>query len=454
MAISIDTRSIPAGALDGAVLPGDAAYEAARQNFNLAVAQHPAAIAYPRSAADVARTVRAARAAGLRVAVQGGMHNAGPQGDLRDAVLIRTANLDGMRIDPAARRARVGAGVLWEPVVNAAAPHGLAALHGSSPDVGIVGYSLGGGLGWLARRHGLQANRITAAELVLADGERVRVDERHDADLFWALRGGGGNFGVVTALEFELLAIEQTYAGQLVWDWTESERVLQRWAEWAPDAPEDVTTTARILQLPPLPEVPEALRGRKIVMINGAVLGDPDVAAEIIAPLRELQPEIDTFATVPMPALSRLHGDPEEPLPYETDAAMLSALPPEAVSAFVEVTGHESGSSLVVAELRQLGGAVGRPAPGHGAVSHFDGAFLAFALGMAFDPDTTAATRADTRRAIGALAPWHGGRPYLNFVEEETDVATAYTDATYARLQAIRESVDPAGLFRANHVIA
>ena len=206
--------------------------------------------------------------------------------------------------------------MLWEAVVDAAAPHGLAALHGSSPDVGVVGYSLGGGLGWLARRHGLQANRITAAELVTADGEIVEVDAQREPDLFWALRGGGGNFGVVTELEFELLPITEAYAGMLAWDWSQSERVLQRWAAWAPGAPEDVTTSARIMQIPPLPEIPEMIRGRQLVVIDGAVLGDPQVAAARSSRrCASSAPRSTCSGRVPMPALTRIHGDPEEPLP-------------------------------------------------------------------------------------------------------------------------------------------
>ena len=450
--MTIDTH-IPTGSLSVAIRPGDAGYDEARMGFNLAVDQHPAAIAYPGSAGEVADLVRGARAAGLRVAVQGGAHNAGPQGSLDNALLIRTTRMDDVRIDPEARRARVGAGVLWEAVVEAATPHGLAALHGSSPNVGVVGYSLGGGLGWLARRHGLQVNRITAAEIVTADGAIVQVDAQREPDLFWALRGGGGNVGIVTELEFELLPLTHAYAGMLAWDWSLSERVLQRWAAWAAEAPEDVTTSARIMQLPPLPDIPAAIRGRQLVVVDGAILGDPQVAAELLAPLRDLAPEIDMFGTVPMPALARIHGDPEEPLPSASSTGMLAELPPEAVSAFVRAAGPGSGSSLVMAELRQLGGAAGRPVPGGGAVSHIDGAFLAFALGGAVDEEDHTRTLIHADRVIDALAPWSGGRLYLNFVEEEIETGVAFDAGTLERLLAIRAQVDPTGLFRPNHVV-
>lgn len=452
MALDTHIPTTTTGGLQAAIRPGDGAYDVARQTFNLAVDQRPAAIAYPRDAAEVAQLVREAAAAGLKVGVQGGAHNAGPQGDLADALLIRTNRMDGVHVDPLTRKARVQAGVLWEAVVDAAAPHGLAALHGSSPDVGVVGYSLGGGLGWLARQHGLQSNMITAVELVTADGAQHRVDADHDPELFWALRGGSGNFGVVTALEFGLVPLTHAYAGWLAWDWTHAERVLERWAEWTQGAPDCVTTSARIMQLPPLPELPEPIRGRKLVVIDGAILGDPAAAAGSLAALRSLRPELDTFATIPAPALCRLHGDPETPLPTQSSAKMLKALPPAAVSAFVGAAGSDSGSNLVIAELRQLGGAVSRPTVG-GATAYFDGAYLAFALGMAATPEMAAETRAQTGRVTDRLDAWAGGRPYLNFEEEPTDVARAYFPAALSRLRAVRDRVDPSGMFRANHVI-
>src|SRR3954454_8529169 len=189
----------------GAVaVPGDDGYDAARQAFNLAVDQRPAPVAYPADADEVASVLRYARRAGLRVAGQTTGHNAGPLGDLSRTVLVKTSGMGGVAIDANRRIARVGSGVVWEDVVDAAAPHGLYALHGSSPTVGVAGYSLGGGMGWLARSHGLQTNSLTAIELVTPDGRLVRTDAEHDPELFWALRGGGGNFGIVTALEFRL----------------------------------------------------------------------------------------------------------------------------------------------------------------------------------------------------------------------------------------------------------
>lgn len=436
------------------IFPSDPAYDDLRRPWNLAVDQRPAAIAIPQDAEQLGEVVASAADAGLRVSVRGGGHNPGPLGDLSDTVLVLTGALSDIVVDPVRRRARVGAGVLWGPVVDATAPFGLYPLHGSSPDVGVVGYSLAGGLSWVARRHGLQANRITAVELVTAAGLRTRVDANHDRDLFWALRGGGGSFGAVTALEFELLSLRAAYAGWLAWDWTHSEAVLTRWGQWAHDAPDSVTTAARILRLPPLPEIPEPLRGRNLVVIDGAVLGDADAAAGLLAPLCELKPEIDTFATVPAERLARLHGDPEQPTPVVADGATLGGLDEHAVRALVEAAGPDSGTQLVTTELRQLGGALARPAAGGGALASLAGAFALFTGTVAPDDAAVEQGRADTRSVVHAMVPWLGGRPLPSFTERALDPAAFYPAATYARLREIRAAVDPRGVFHANHDIA
>jgi FAD/FMN-containing dehydrogenase len=439
----------------GAVhLPGDPGYDAARQPWNVAVDQRPAAVAYPADAHEVVEVVRAAAAAGLRVAPQGTGHNAGPLGALDDVVLLRTSGLTGVTIDPVSRRATVGSGVLWLDVVEAAAPYGLAALHGSSPDVGVAGYSLGGGIGWFARQHGLQANSITAVEVVTADGQVRRVDGQSEPDLFWALRGGGGNFGVVTALEFTLYPIESAYAGALIWDWQHAERVLKAWSTWAEHAPDCVTTAFRILQVPPIEAMPELLRGRNVAMIDGAVLGDDESAADVIAPLRALDPEIDMFERMPAPALVRLHGDPEGPTPGIGASALLGSLPAEAAEAFLAVAGQGSGSSLIVAELRQLGGALQRPAPGAGCLPTLDAAFALHGVAIPMDAESAARGHADAQRLVAGMAPWSTGRSYLNFAEEQVDTSTGYERAAYQRLLELRRRLDPTGLFVANHQIA
>ena len=442
----IDLRDLCGGAV---ALPGDDGYDAARQAFNLAVDQRPAAVAFPADAGEVADIVRHARAAGLRVAAQSTGHNAAPLGDLTGTILVKTNSLGGVEVDPERRIARVGAGVTWEQVVDAAAPHGLIALHGSSPNVGVAGYSLGGGMGWLARSHGLQTNSLTAIELVTADGELVRTDAQHDPELFWALRGGGGNFGVVTALEFRLYPLREVFAGFMLWDWAEAERVITTYAAWAVGAPDHVTTSLRIMQFPVMDEIPEPLRGRSVVMIDGAVQGDPAV----IEPLRALQPEIDTFAMIPAPALVRLHQDPEEPMPYKGDTALVQSLPAEAIAALLAVAGPGSGSPLDLVELRQVGGALARRVPGAGAVTGVRGQFVLFTCGLALDAEMAALKLGHMARVKDALAPYCGEGHYLNFAEEAVDASLSFPTDTWARLVAVKDRVDPDGVIHANHAI-
>ena len=330
--------------LDGEIVtPSDETWDEARQAWNLAVDQRPAAVVYAESADDVVATVDFARVRGLRVAPQGTGHNAAPLGPLAETVLLETSRMRAVAIDPESRTARVEAGVLWLEVVEAAAEHGLAALAGSSPDVGVVGYTLGGGLSWLARKFGIAGNSVTAVELVTADGRLVRADSDNEPELFWALRGGGGSFGVVTALEFRLYPLAEVYAGWLFFPIERAEEVLYTW-RWTLDSmPDEMTLVARFLRVPQIPEVPERLRGRAFVVVEGIYAGDEADGAELIRPLRELGPELNTFATIPMPALSHLHMDPEHPVPGAGDGMMLADLPTEAIDRLIEAEGGGVG---------------------------------------------------------------------------------------------------------------
>lgn len=436
-------------------LPGDASYDATRTPWNVAIDQRPAAVAFPRSADEVSAVVRAAADAGLRVAPQSTGHNAGPLAarGLEDVVLVRTSEMNLVIADPDAGTIRVEGGAVWEPAVAAAAAHGRAVLHGSSPDVGIAGYTLGGGIGWYARQLGLAANSVSAVELVIGDGTQVRASADENPALFWALRGGGGSFGVVTALELSTFPISTAYAGMLMWDIEHAERVLREWSTWAPEAPDAVTSSFRILRFPPMDELPPFLRGRSLVVVNGAVLGSDEEGARTIAGLRALAPEMDTFARQSAASLVRLHMDPEVPSPFRSDARMLDAFPDTAVDAFLEQVGPGATSSLLTAELRQLGGALARPHEGGGVLSQLDGQFVSFAGGIAATPEMGAAAHADATRLMGALEPWSNGREYLNFAENVVDPQAAYRDSAWTQLAGIRSAVDPHGTFAANHPV-
>jgi FAD/FMN-containing dehydrogenase len=432
---------------------GDDGYEDDRLAWNLIADQRPDAVVFPKDPEEVQAIVRFARDAGLRIAAQGTGHGAAPVGDLSGTILVKTSEMTGVEIDEEAGRARVQAGTLSRDVMNAAAGCGKAALCGSSPDVGMVGYSLGGGIGWLGRKHGIQANALTAVELVTADGELVRADAGNEADLFWALRGGSGNFGVVTAIEFDLMPVADPYAGMLAWPWEQSEEVLKAWAEWAPGAPDEITTSARILQFPPIPEIPDFLRGRNLVMIDGAHCGSAEEAEAELRPFRELGPEIDMWGTMPTPGLVQVHGDPEDPTPAVTDHCMVRELPDGAIEAFVGVCGPGSGSPQLFAELRQFGGAIARQPEAPSAIGALSDPFAMFVAGLAMDPESAGAIAEHGARVRETMQPWAGTRQYYNFAERPGAGAGYYEADAYQRLLDVRAKVDPDGVFQAAHAI-
>jgi hypothetical protein len=296
--------------------PGHPQWDVARRAFNLQVDQRPLAIALPEDAAGVAEAVRSAAKAGLHVVAQSTGHGAAALGDLRDTVLIRTGGLSAVAIDATRRRARVGAGARWQEVVDAAAAARLVALQGSSARIGVTGYSLNGGIGWYGRKLGLQTNSLTSIELVTASGELVCADADREPELFWALRGGGGAFGVVTAMEFDLHSVGDITAGALFFPLNRAGEVLHAWRAWTADVPEEVTSLGRLLRVPDLPAAPAQLRGRAFALIEAVIVGPSDEAFELIAPLRRLAPDIDTFTTVAPAAVPALHMDPHDPVAY------------------------------------------------------------------------------------------------------------------------------------------
>ncbi|MBV9197328.1 MAG: FAD-binding oxidoreductase [Solirubrobacterales bacterium] len=437
------------------ITPEHARYDQARRAWNLAIDQRPAAVVFPQSADDVATTGLFAREFGLRVAAQGTGHNAGPLGSLDDTVLVRTDRMRGIQIDPNEWLARVEAGVVWLEVVEAAAQYRLAALAGSSPDVGVVGYTLGGGMSFLGRKYGLAAGAVRAIELVTADGEFMRADRENEPDLFWALRGGGGSFGVVTAIELQLLPIEQAYAGILWYPIERGHEVLHAWRELTrgEQLPDELTTVGRFLKLPPIPEIPQEIRGESFVIVEAYHVGDPGQADELLAPLRSLAPVNDTIASVPMPALSHIHMDPENPVPGFGDGLMIDRLPAEAADALIDVAGTNAQFPLLSVELRHLEGEFGRARPRNGALSSIEAQYVMYAIGTVPAPELESAVQAQVQAVKEALAPWAARHMYLNFAETPRDPATLWTEQTYHRLRRIKTAVDPDDVIRSNHPI-
>lgn len=435
------------------VFPGDERWDEARQAWNLAVDQRPAAVAEPRTARDVCAVVRWARARGYRVAAQGTGHNAPALSTDESVVLVKTHRMRQVSVDAEHRVARAQAGALWGDVVPAAAEHGLAALAGSSHDVGVVGYMLGGGISFLARRYGLAANRVLAIEYVDQHGDLQRADRTANSDVFWAMRGGGGAFGVVTAIEFELFEIATVNAGTMFFPIGRAPEVLRAWGEWTRTAPEGITSVGRVLRFPPIPELPPHLSGQSFAMIEVISLETAADTDEAIAPLRALVPTIDTITTIPAAALLQLHMDPPGPVPGAGDHQLLSELPVEAIDALVEAGVARQDSKLIGFEIRHLGGELARGRKGNGALAAIDSPYATFGVGIAATPEM----KADVEEELGhlrlALAPWDSAAEYLNFAEREVNPAAFYDEDAYARLRMIKGKVDPEDVFLSNHPI-
>ena len=433
------------------VTPAEPDWDTQRQAWNLAADQRPEAVVVAADASDIAVVVGFARDNGLRVVPQGTGHLAAPLGNLAGALLLRTPRLREVEVDVAAASVRVGAGVLWGEVSAALAPHGLAALAGSSPDVGVAGYLLGGGYSWMARKRGLGCSAVTAIDVVTADGRQRHVTADSEPDLFWALRGGGGNAAIVTALTFTVFPVATVYAGMLLYPIARAGEVLRAYEAWTRDLTEAATTCVRLLHVPPLPDLPDFLRGQAFVGVDGAIDAPEAEAAALLEPLRALGPAIDTFDVLPASQLGLVHMDPPEPVPAIGDGLILDDLPEGAIEALVAIAGPEAQTALLAVDLRHLGGAVGRPAENGGAVDHFPGRFLVYAVGMLPDPALVPVLEAEVAGMRAALEPWTSPRDYSNFREAPASPSRFYDPATLERLRAIKQAYDPERVIRTAH---
>jgi hypothetical protein len=432
----------------GTYRKGDPGWEQARLGWNRLVERRPEIVVRATSVEEVRTAVSLARAEGLRLAVQSSGHGAGQGlGTLEGALLLDVSAMQRVEVDPQARTACCAAGATWQQVVEAAARFGLTGLAGSSPNVAVAGYTLGGGVSFLGRRYGLAANNVVAVDAVLSDGTVVRADEDHEPELFWALRGGGGSFAVVTALELRLFPVAQAYAGFLYWPIERAAELLGAWLEWSRDLSEDVGTVARVVQVPSFSWIPEMLRGRTLVGLDGAILGDD--AEGVLQPLRDLKPDIDTFRAVPAPALTRIHLDPEPPLPGMVDGWVLDGFAHEGLEALLSAVPPATPSALVSIDLRHLGGALNRWVPGQGCAGAMAGDYAVIGVGMAMNPQLAALVQASFDLLQSALDPWLAPRQFPNF-GARPDASAFFAPADLQRLRSIRCHYDPERLLLSN----
>ena len=444
--------SLVRGVVGHVVGPDDADWTSARAAWNLAVDQHPALVVLAAGPQDVAATLGFASERGLRVAPQGTGHGAASLGALDDTILLRTAQLSRVEVDATARTAWVGAGAVWDDLVRPAAEHGLAGLHGLSGGVGVAGYTLGGGLGWLARSRGLAANAVTALDVVLADGRALRVDADREPELFWALRGGGGLGAIVTALQLELFPLREAFAGHIAWPIQQAPDVVGAYRSWASDLPEQLTSTIRLMRYPPAPELLPELSGQAFALITLVFEGDAEAGRGLVAPLRDVgSPSADTLGMVSGSELPQIAGDPPGPLAGVGDGLLLRELDADA---YLSIGGPDAPTALTNVELRHLGGALARPREGQGAVGPIEGEFLFYAVGTPAGPPSTADLEAELDAARKRLEGSATGQTLLTFAERRPGLQGLLPAETVERLEAVRRRYDPAGVIRSNHDVA
>jgi FAD binding domain/Berberine and berberine like len=449
-----DIRALDARLDGSAVAPGDERWDAARQAWNLAVDQRPAVVVTARSVADVQAAVIYARDRGLRVAPQSTGHNAAALGSLDNTLLLKLQELKRVDVDTDRRRFRAEAGTVWLDVTSRLSGTGLVPPLGSSPDVGVAGFTLGGGFCWVGRKYGLASNNVTAIEVVLADGSHVTATAKHRRDLFWALRGGGGNFGVVTAIEMKLFSEPEIYATTMLFPSDRGAEVLHAWREYIDAIDENTTTYVRYLNVPPLPDIPEPIRGGSFINVEVVHLGSEEAGRAVSEPIRALGGAMEMGGMMDAEGLNHFHMDPEEPVPAIGGAhVMLDDLSPEAVDAIVSVGGPEAQHPLLMLELRHIGGALDRVPENAGARRRLPGKIVTYAAGMVMDAETAVAIESHLEKVELALRPYDSGHRYLNFVEHKESTESMYEGDDHARLASIRAQYDPAQLFQANHEI-
>jgi FAD/FMN-containing dehydrogenase len=423
--------------------PGDPGYEEELAGFQTGFTQRPAVVFAASSTRDVAAAVAYAAERGLPVGVQATGH--GLPGDSEGGVLITTRRMDRVTVDARARTVRVQAGVRWGQVVAAAEPYGLAPLNGSAPSVGAVSYTLSGGLGILAREFGYAADHVRSLEVVTADGRPRTVTRASDPDLYWALLGGGHNFGVVTELEIGLVPVARLYGGALSFDGrvVDPAAVLRAYTKWTGTVPDGLTSSFAAVPYPDVPALPPHLRGRYVVSVRVAYTGAD--GERLVAPLRETGPVLtDSLREMPYAESHTIHSDPDFPHAYYGDSAVLSELNPDAVAGVLARTGPDADRMCVV-QINHLGGALAQDAPN--SVPHRQGRFLLRLLA----PGGREAARATLDPAFAQVAPWTIGRA-PNFAFGAGDRTEGLYDAeTTKRLAGLKETYDPANLFRRNY---
>lgn len=436
--------------------PESESYAEAVASFNLLADLRPAAAMTATSVADVVEAISTANRAGLPLSVFTTGHAALGLPSLEGALLVKMALDARVQVDAERRVATVPAGASWGEVVAAATEHGLAAMHGSSATVGAIGYLLRGGLSFYGRLKGLASNSLRSVTLITSEGHMIKADASNDPDLFWAIRGGGGGFGIITEVEIDLFPMWQITTGFTAWSATDAHLIAPLWRKWTESAPREVTTSIRLMNLPPLPGIPAPLVNGQILVLDGAITIETEgelsrareYAAVLLEPLRAAAaPVMDTWHTGSPADLIMTHMDPPEPAPARADHYLLNNVDDSAIDAWLAAAGPGSSSVLAVSELRQLGGAFRDRAEHGGVLNGIDGQFAALNVGIPMGMATVDLIRAQMQRIRETLSPFDTGFTAPTFVEEAGSPHRALPADLEARVEVIRQRFDPSGMF-------
>jgi len=436
--------------------PTDYGYAEASRIWNGAHnGRTPALLVRCTGAADVIAAVGFARSNDLTIAVRGGGHSIAGFSTVDDGIVIDLSPMRSVTVDPVARRATVGGGAVWADVDHETQAHALATTGGLISTTGVAGLTLGGGIGWLMRRYGLACDNLIGADVVTADGRLVHASESENADLLWGLRGGGGNFGIVTQFELELHPVGPiVYGGPVFYPADAAHDLLRAFRDWAPSAPEDVTAVVNLTSAPPLPVIPEQWHGKKVAAFVAASAGALDEAPGLVAPIRSVAPPI---------------ADLLGPIPYQRLQALLDPLFPKGIHAYFKATNlaklddelidvlcdrhlHTPGPQCEI-HVHQMGGAVARVADGGTAFPERSMPFVLNGVATWHDPEVGSAHREWSRAVVVEASEASTGRAYVNYLGDGGTARTAYGEETYRRLVSLKDAYDPTNLFRLNQNI-
>jgi FAD/FMN-containing dehydrogenase len=442
-------RTQVAGRVVGA---DDPAWDAERGAWHLLADQRPAAVVHVTGAEDIAATIRFARRHELAVSAQPVGHGASPA--VNGTILLRTGGLTTIDVDIAAGVVRVEAGVRWRDLNDALTGTGLTSLPGSSGDTTVVGYTLGGGLSWFGRKYGQAANTVRAFELVNAQGDFQRVTHESDPELFWALRGGGGEFGIIVAMELELRLAPAIQGGRMLWPIEHARDVLRAFADVTETAPDELTLWAWLLNLPDVPFVPEPLRGKWVAAVDSTFLGSEEDNEKLLAPLRAVaEPIADSVARVPLSELGSIAQEPDEPVPGVIQTVLLSGFDSEAIDSLLEVAAPGTPSPLFAFEVRHFGGALAREEASAGVAGVIEEPYLLLFGGFVAGPGMEEVIQTAIDAVQTKMSPWITGRNLPNFSMAEP-LTALYSADDLDRLREIKQRVDPRATIRGNRPIA